>query len=268
MANDAREVFMVANANEPPDVFILDLKISEHSKPKEVFMLVKGWMTTDVITASEDTSMMKASIIMKANNIRCLPVLKNGRLVGLVTDRDLKEAAPSRATTLDVHEVNYLLSHLALKDLMTKAIVYVRPDETMELAAVLMLENKIHSLPVVNDHEKLVGIITQTDIFKALINTTGVYSANLQFAFSLPDEPGSIRAVTDVIRSFGARVASILSSRDLAEEGTHNVFIRIQDMEETNLRRLIEALEKNFMVLYTVRDLLDSVGNRSTRMTR
>ena len=78
-------------------------------------MLVKGWMTSDVITVDEDTSMMKASQIMKENNIRRLPVMRKGKLVGMITDRDIKEASPSKATTLDIHELYYLLSELKIK---------------------------------------------------------------------------------------------------------------------------------------------------------
>ena len=81
-------------------------------------MLVKGWMTSDVITIDEDTSMMKASQIMKENNIRRLPVMHKGKLIGMVTDRDIKEASPSKATTLDIHELYYLLSELKIKDII------------------------------------------------------------------------------------------------------------------------------------------------------
>ena len=83
-------------------------------------MLVKGWMTNDLVTVNEDTPMMRASIIMKEKNIRCLPVLnKKGNLVGIVTDRDLRDASPSKATTLDVHELNYLISTISVKDIMS-----------------------------------------------------------------------------------------------------------------------------------------------------
>jgi acetoin utilization protein AcuB len=154
-------------------------------------MLVRGWMTPDVITVDENTSMMKASVIMKERKIRCLPVVdKKGNVIGIVSDRDLKDAAPSKATTLDVYELNYLLSSMKIRDIMTRNLVFVRPDETVEFAALLMLENKISSLPVINDKDNLVGIITQTDIFKVLINITGVYTGGIQFAFSLEDHPG------------------------------------------------------------------------------
>ena len=230
-------------------------------------MLVKGWMVTDVITVDEDTSMMKASIIMKEKKIRCLPVVnKKGDLVGIVSDRDLKDAAPSKATTLDVYELNYLLSSIKIKDLMTKNMVYVRPDETIEFAAILMLENKISSLPVINNKQKLVGIITQTDIFKVLINITGVYTGGIQFAFSLEDRAGSIKEPADVIRSYGGRVISILSTRETAEEGRRNVYIRCSALSDQKLRALVKELEEKFVVLYTSKDLLDEVENRRVRI--
>jgi acetoin utilization protein AcuB len=230
-------------------------------------MLVKGWMTTDVVTVDEDASMMKASIIMKEKKIRCLPAVnKKGELVGIVSDRDLKDAAPSKATTLDVYELNYLLSSIKIKDLMTTNLAYVRPDETVEFAAILMLENKISSLPVINNKGRLVGIITQTDIFKVLINIAGVYTGGIQFAFSLEDRSGSIREAADTIRLHGGRIVSILSTRETAEEGRRNVYIRTSPLPEEKLRDLVKELEEKFVVLYTSKDLLDEVENRRVRM--
>ena len=230
-------------------------------------MLVQGWMTIDVITVGEDTPMMKASIIMKENNIRSLPILnKKGKLVGIVSDRDLRDASPSKATSLDVHELNYLISTIKIKDLMTRNVVVVRPDETVEFAAILMLENKISSLPVINDKGSLIGIITQTDIFRVLINITGVYTGGVQFAFSLEDRPGSIREVSDAIRSYGGRVVSILSTREDAEEGRHNVYIRTRSLPEDKTRDLLGELENKFVVLYTARDFLEEAETRRVRM--
>jgi len=230
-------------------------------------MLVQGWMTTDVITIDEDTSMMKASIIMKEKKIRCLPVVdKKGKVLGIVSDRDLKDAAPSKATTLDVYELNYLLSSMKIGDIMTKNLVFVRPDETVEFAALLMLENKISSLPVINDKHNLVGIITQTDIFKALINITGVYTGGIQFAFSLEDRPGSIKEPADVIRSFGGRIISILSTRETAEQGRRNVYMRCSALSHERLRDLVKELEDKFVVLYTSKDVVDEVEKRRARV--
>jgi acetoin utilization protein AcuB len=230
-------------------------------------MLVQGWMTTDVITVDEESSMMKASIIMKEKKIRCLPVVNaTGELVGIVSDRDIRDAAPSKATTLDVYELNYLLSSIKIKDLMTTNLVYVRPDETVEFAAILMLENKISSLPVISSTGALIGIITQTDIFKVLINIAGVYTGGIQFAFSLEDRPGSLREAADVIRSYGGRIVSILSTRETAEEGRRNVYIRSSPLPDDKLRVLVKELEQKFVVFYTSQDLLDEVENRRVRV--
>ena len=224
-------------------------------------------MTPVVITVDEDTSMIKASIIMKDKKIRSLPIVnKKSKLLGIVTDRDLRDASPSKATTLDVHELNDLISTIKIKNLMTKDLLFVRPDETVEFAAILMLENKISSLPVINDKDSLIGIITQTDIFKVLINIAGVYTGGIQFAFSLEDRPGSLREAADVIRSYGGRIVSILSTRETAEEGRRNVYIRSSHLQGDKLRDLVKELEGKFVVLYTSEDLLDEVGNRRVRV--
>ena len=222
-------------------------------------MLVKGWMTSDVMTIDEDTSMMKASEIMKENNIRRLPVIHKGKLVGIVTDRDIKEASPSKATTLDVHELYYLLSELKVKDIMSRNVFTIGPEETVEKAAVKMLEHRISGLPVVNDKGKVIGVITQWDIFKVLVSLTGVYRGGIQFAFNLEDRPGSIKEVGDLIRKHGGRMVSILTSYDMCDEGCRHVYIRIKEIPEDKLKALTDDLDKNFILLYTVRDSLKDV---------
>ncbi|MBW2568930.1 MAG: CBS domain-containing protein [Deltaproteobacteria bacterium] len=225
-------------------------------------MLVKGWMSGEVISIEEEASMMKASVLMKENNIRRLPVVKKGKLVGLVTNTDFKEASPSKATTLDIYEISYLLSEIKVKELMSKEVIYVKPNETIEFAAVLMLENKISGLPVVNDQQNLIGVITETDIFKALIHITGVYSGDTQFALCLTDKPGSVHEVAEVIRGMGGRVVSILTSYDLADEGYRNVYFRIRHMERNQLSKLVNALEEKFTVLYTAKESLKKAAGR------
>ncbi len=222
-------------------------------------MLIKGWMTSDVMTIDEDTSMMKASQIMKENNIRRLPVMHKGKLVGMITDRDIKEASPSKATTLDVHELYYLLSELKVKDIMSKNVFTIGPEETVEKAAVKMLEHRISGLPVVNDKGKVVGMITQGDIFKVLVSLTGIYRGGIQFAFNLEDRPGSIKEVGDLIRKHGGRMVSILTSYDMCDEGCRHVYIRIKDIPEDKLKALTDDLDKNFILLYTVQDSLKDV---------
>ena len=222
-------------------------------------MLVKDWMTTDPITVNPDTSVMKASQVMKENNVRRLPVINDtGQVVGIVTDRDLKEASPSKATTLDVHELYYLLSELKVKDIMSRKVITITAEETVEKAAVIMLEHKVTGLPVV-DHGRLTGILSQGDVFRVLTSITGIYRGGTQFAFTLEDRPGSIKEVADVIRKHGGRMVSILSSYDMCEEDTRNVFIRIADMAQDKLSPLQAELEREFTVLYVTHDELSSI---------
>jgi acetoin utilization protein AcuB len=222
-------------------------------------MLVKDWMTTDPITVTPDTSVMKASQIMKENNVRRLPVINDkGEVVGIVTDRDLKEASPSKATTLDVHELYYLLSELKVKDIMSRKVITITPEETVEKAAVIMLEHKVTGLPVIEDG-KLTGILSQGDVFRVLTSITGIYRGGTQFAFTLADRPGSIKEVADVVRKHGGRMVSILSSYDMCEENTRNVFIRIADMAPDKLKALQAELEREFTVLYVTHDELSNI---------
>jgi acetoin utilization protein AcuB len=231
-------------------------------------MLVKEWMNTHVITVKENTPMAKAPIIMKEKRIRTLPVVnKAGRLVGIITDRDLKDASPSKATTLNVYELNFLISRLKIKDIMSRNLVLVRPDETLEFAALLMLDNKISALPVTTQDHRLVGIITQTDIFRALVDITGVFTGGIQFAFRLEDRPGSIKEVADEIRLWGARIVSILSTEEHAEKGYQNVYIRIHPLAKDKREKLSKALEKKFTMLYSVCDYLDQRAVRQTKVS-
>lgn len=222
-------------------------------------MLVKGWMSSDVISIDMETSMMKASVLMKENAIRRLPVIHKNKLIGIVTATDLQEASPSKATSVDSYEINYLLSEVKVKELMSTDVISIGPDETVEFAAVMMLENKISGMPVVNKQKNLIGIITQIDIFKALIFISGVYVGNVQLAICIEDKPGTIKEVADTIRKYDGRIVSILTSYDLADEGYRNVYFRIKPLQYDKLSALVETLEANFTVLYTVKETLQNV---------
>jgi acetoin utilization protein AcuB len=133
-------------------------------------LLIKDWMTKQVITASPDTTLPEAHRLMTENKIRRLPILDNGRLVGIVTRGDVRGAEPSEATSLSIWELNYLLSRLKLEKLMTLNPVTVDSEDTISHAAELMLENKISGLPVVDGEEgQVVGIITESDIFRVVV---------------------------------------------------------------------------------------------------
>jgi acetoin utilization protein AcuB len=213
-------------------------------------MLVKDWMSKDPITITDETSMMKAIHLMKQNRFRRLPVLHEGRLVGIVSDRDLKEASPSKATTLDVHELYYLLAELHVKDIMTRDPVVVSPDSTVEHAAQLMLENTISGLPVVDDAGKVVGILTQSDVFRAFMHITGILQGGVQFALRLEDRPGLIKEVVDLLREKGARFVSLLTSYTSAHEGYREIYVRVKNLTPEALEAAKKELASRHEVLY------------------
>lgn len=222
-------------------------------------MLVKDWMTTDPITVSPETAVIKASQILKENNIRRLPVTDGlGRVVGLVSESDIREASPSKSKNMDVHELYYLLNELKVKDIMSRRVITIAPGATVEKAAVLMLENKITGLPVVDDGQ-LVGMLSQGDVFRVLTSITGIYRGGTQIAFSLDERPGSIKDVADIIRKHGGSLLSILSSTDMCPEGTRNVYIRVGPMPPERLTALQEELEREFTVLYVTHDELSDL---------
>jgi acetoin utilization protein AcuB len=219
-------------------------------------MLVKDWMTAKVITASPTTSLMKAAKILKDNSIRRLPVVdEKGLLIGIVTDQDVKDASPSKATSLEMHELYYLLSEIKVKDIMAKKLYTVRPDDTVERAAVTMLEHRVGSLPVVDEAGGLAGIITDSDVFKVLVGITGVLQGGVQLALTLKNAPGELKEVQECLRDFGARIISILTSFEAgADDGERQVFIRVFDLPDNALAALVAALKEKFALKYFVRD--------------
>ncbi len=130
--------------------------------------LVRDWMTPNPITIDPKTSLPEAHKLMKECRIRRLPVVDHGRVVGILTLGDIREASPSDATSLSIFELNYLLAKLNVEKIMTRDPITIRPDATIREAAQIMLEHKIGGLPVV-EAEKLVGIITESDIFRVLV---------------------------------------------------------------------------------------------------
>ena len=217
-------------------------------------MLVKDWMTKDPVTITDETSMMKAIHMMKERRFRRLPVLHEGKLVGLVTDRDLKEASPSKATTLDVHELYYLLGELQIKEIMSKNPLSVSPDDTVEHAAQLMLEKTISGLPVVDQGDQLVGIITQSDVFKAFMHITGIHQGGVQYAVRLEDRPGLIKEVVDLLRAKGARFVSLLTSYATTQKGFRDVYLRVKNLSPDAAQAAKAELAGRYEVLYMIQE--------------
>ncbi len=215
-------------------------------------MLVKNWMSKTVITADADDSIHDAMKLLKTHKIRMLPVIKKSKLVGVITDRDIKRASASDATTLSVHELNYILSTVKVKEIMSKRPITVPFDYTVEETAGVLLENKISGVPVIDHDGRVVGTITQTDLFKVLISLTGVGNRGVQFALQLKDRPGYIKEVSDIIREDKGHIVSILSSNEQVPEGYRNVYIRMYGVDRSKLPQLIEVLKEKAILIYMV----------------
>ncbi len=150
-------------------------------------MRVRDFMKTNVITVPSSTSIYDALKIMKENNIKRLPIVDNGKLVGIVSRKGLKEATPSKATTLSIYELNYLLSKMTVKDVMHKKVITVSPDTSFEQAAFIMHKYQIGGLPVL-EKGKLVGYISSNDLFNVMVQMNGLDKPVTRFTIEIDDD--------------------------------------------------------------------------------
>ena len=213
-------------------------------------MLIKEWMSSTVLTMEDNESLSDALKLFQTRVISMLPVLKNGRLVGIVTDGDVKKASPSDATTLDRFEMSSFMDKVAIKTVMSKPVETIQEDHTVDLAAGIMLRKGISGMPVVDASGKINGIITKSDVFRCFVSFTGVANNGQVFAFNLKDKPGIIKKLTDMIINSGGRLCSILTSYDDMEEGFRKVFFHTFDMEPDNFETLVEKFSGAEELLY------------------
>ena len=209
-------------------------------------------MSKPVITAEANDSMNEVMDLMKEHEIGMVPVMKKGKLVGIVTDRDLKRSSASDATTLEIHELLFLISKIKVKDIMTKDPITVPFDFTVEEAAEVLMKNRISGAPVVDHDGQIVGTITKGDLFRVLISLTGVGKRGIQFAFQVEDLPGTIKEVADIIRRYGGRMVSILSTYDNGPKGYRKVFIRMYAVKRDKLQQLEADIREKATLLYVV----------------
>jgi len=233
-------------------------------------MLVKEYMTPNPMSVKEDNSILETAELMKEHKVRRFPVLRGDQLIGIVTDRDLRSAAPSQVVSFDAQErelmpeLHSLLAGITVKEVMSREVITIHPEQTIVAAAQLMLEHRMSGIPVVDSRDQLQGIITETDIFKVLVDLSGVSSGKTTFAFQLEDRAGSIKEVADVIRRHGGLVASILTSHTLAAPQFRRVYIRIGDLPSETLRTLEEELRKQSDLLYVIEDEVAASSSPAT----
>ena len=208
-------------------------------------MFVSDWMTAKVFSVEPDDYLSDALALMKEKTIKHVPVVKGGRLKGIISDRDIKEYSPSKATSLDIYELHYLLAKTKIKEIMKTKVVTTAPDSPVEEAAMIMLDQGIGCLPVM-DEGNLVGIISDKDIFHALVDITGVRHGGHRVCVIIEDRAGSIKDVADIIRKYNFRLQGILTSYEGIKEGYRRVVIRTKGKGDFN--SLKAELEKTYKV--------------------
>jgi acetoin utilization protein AcuB len=222
---------------------INDLK-SEEEKAME--MTYKGFMREMIqknpVTISPEASFFEARKIIRDKGIRHLPVVdKNSKLVGIVTDRDIREAGPSDASSLSIQEINYLLGRLKVSAFMTPhdQLITIGPDTLVEEAAQLMHDHKIGCLPVLEDG-KLYGLFTETDALALLVDLFGIKQKGTRLTVPLKDEPGQLLAIFEIFNKHGVNVISI-TSPSFFIEGKRLAAIRIRTEK---YEPIVQDLEK------------------------
>ena len=174
-------------------------------------MYIKDYMTTELITISRNTSIAKASDLMDAHDINRLPVVEDGQLVGLVTREIVVKNSPSDATSLDRHELNYLLEKAKVEDIMQKKVTTKKPDTLLDEAAATMSNKNIGALVVVDDSDRVVGIITDKDIFKAFIDISGYYTRGTSLVIVLQEDiQGVIAEIGEALVATGHNLTHML----------------------------------------------------------
>jgi acetoin utilization protein AcuB len=202
-------------------------------------MRVAEWMTPKPFTLAPTDSIASAIAVMKEKKIRRIPIVSDGKLVGIVSDRDLKDVSPSRATTLDIWELHYVLDRMKLSDIMTRKVWTVPPEMPIEKAALKMMEKKVEGLPVVDGRGTLLGIVTEGDVFRALVELTGVGRKRTRIGLVIPDKPGTIREVADLCRGEGGTIFSIFSSTARMPAGKRGLVVRVEAAAAEPLRAVL-----------------------------
>lgn len=211
-------------------------------------MLVKDKMTTQVITIESQTTVPDALALMEEKRVRRLPVVEKDRLVGIVTLLDLVRASPSPATSLSIWELNYLLAKLPVKEIMAKKLYTVKMDTPIDEAAALLRENRIGGLPVV-DNGKIVGIITETDIFAAFMEMLGVSRGGLRLTLELPDRSGALAEADELLRNFGVTIVSVVMMPRDAQKNLVQSIWRLHGCDDVDA--LLDFLrEKSYRVVH------------------
>ena len=207
-------------------------------------MFVRERMSRPVICVSPDEPINEVLAMFRTEHIRRAPVIKEGKLIGIVSERDLLNASPSSATTLSVWELNYLISKVKIKDVMTKKVITVDQDTPIEEAARIMADKKIGGLPVVSAG-KVVGMITETDLFKVFLELMGARQKAIRVTATVPDQPGELAKLSQAISANGGDFISfgMFAGPDAA---SRVITFKVQGMKKDKVKEVLEPVVLKF----------------------
>jgi acetoin utilization protein AcuB len=205
-------------------------------------MLVRERMSRQPVTITADTPITEALKVMRQKHVRRLPVLdQEGKMVGIVSEKDLLYASPSPATSLSIYEMHYMLTHLNTSELMSTQVITVTPETPVEEAARIMADNKIGGLPVVEDG-RLVGIITETDIFKVFLEMLGARDKGIRLTLDIPERKGEMARITTAIAQLDGNILAL--STFLGDDPTTAVVtVKVEDVPTDQLEAAMRELD-------------------------
>lgn len=201
-------------------------------------MLVRDVMQSRLVTISPNTTLPQATRLAAERRIRHLPVVEDGELVGIVSDRDLKQAMASPATSLEAHELNYLLNRLTVAEIMTRTVITIGSMFPVEEAARLMVQEKISALPVTEDG-RLIGIVTETDIMELFVRTMAAGTPSTRLDVLLGDRPSALPEIVNAIEGAGLRATSIVTLR--GRGGVREAVVRVASIDPAPAIAALEA---------------------------
>lgn len=210
-------------------------------------MLIKDWMTTNIITIDPEDTVLDAMHIMRENKIRRLPVAKDQKLLGIITEKDIKTFSPSKASTLDIYEMHNILAETLVKDVMTKKVITVSPDDPIEKAALILRDKRIGGLPVVDEKNNLIGVITAIDVFDLFVEAMGMRIPGARISIVLDDRPGAIAEMARIIKQHELNIIS-LATFFLKDQAKRDVVIRISGDDERIMRSVEDLKSAGFNI--------------------
>jgi len=205
-------------------------------------MFVRDRMSSPAVTVTPDTPFQDALKLMRDHRFRRLPVVnKRDKLVGIVSERDLLYASPSPATSLSIWEITYLLSKIQVRKIMTKEVITTTPDTPIENAAHLMADNKIGGLPVVDERNRVVGVITETDIFKTFVEMFAGGHSGLRLTLEIPEGKDVLLDLFKAVLALGGSIVSVGSFYGDVS-GERGLIVKVKDASKGQLVDILEAL--------------------------